>query len=55
MGFVVRNAGVTVDLAAVVVDCAATAAAAAVEESHKKNVWNNFDVSLDLIIVLVDD
>ena len=50
----VRNAGVTVDLAAVVVDCAATAAAA-VEESHKKNVWNNFDVTLDFIIVLVDD
>ena len=52
----VRNAGVTVDLAAVVVDCAATAAAAAaVEESHKKNVWNNFDIILDFIIVLVDD
>ena len=53
MGFVVRNAGVTVDLAAVVVDCAATAAA--VEESHKKNVWNNFDITLNFIIVLVHD
>ena len=45
----VRNAGVTVDLAAVVADCVASAVA--VDENHKKNVWNNFEITSIFILV----